>query len=192
MKLLTIPALLLLLLPACGGGGGGSAKSASNSKSGASGSSSVGSSSPEDVAKSVVSAIGSADIGKFKSLYPSADGVNGIMKCDGPQDRYLWNGLLELVEKEKANLDSSFGLRIKKYLAQGRKVEFVSAKFQSKDTIKKGEKMGGCEATSDFEIVFMKIKVKYTWKDAIGERNRGMRMVKIDGEWYLMETFSLQ
>ena len=133
-----------------------------------------GASSPEELAKALVSSFG--DAAKFKKLLPTEANLNSLMKCEGDK-----NMMAEQIKKLGEEAEKEFA-KMKDI-----KIEFVSAETKDTKSIKKGEKQGPCEALKDFEMAKIKVKMKMTKGDKTDEDSEGFRGVKIDGKWYITD-----
>lgn len=153
--------LSLAVFTACGGG--------SSNKGGAS----AGAASPEALGKALAESFGNAT--KFKALLPTDAAINAVMKCEGT------NKMLEGINELRSEVDKEFASM------KDIKVEFVSAKTKDVKKVPAGEKNGPCEATKEFEIAKIKVKMKMTKDGQTKEDGEGFKGIKLDGKWYIID-----
>lgn len=162
MRTLILATVMLALpLAACGGQGGGF-------------------DSPEAVSKAVITAFAAQDAAGIKALFPSDEVLKGAMKCTDDKEV---TEQLERMAKERDKLVKESAE------AKDAKFEYVGMEDRNKDkTLKAGETLKGtCTATKDMVQKRVRLKFKVTVGDKSEDEGEGIKLLQIDGKWYLVD-----
>jgi len=139
---------------------------------------STGHKTPEDVAKAMVA---NPSYAAWKALLAPKAVVASLMNCKDPKD----NSIARRVTNATQRFDKRIAKK-KTVFKPGVTAKYVRTDTKSTRAFKKGDKISSCTILKGYEAAKIKLHMTLTKDGKSEEEKEGMRVVKLDGNWYLM------